>query len=276
MKNIAVVIFFSMLCLNAGAQFYYNDIIGTRQANQQYKNFKNQQVTRVNATSFEGNSQPLTDFLLEQAINFKNQQVITHSRSVSNGESFFISLFENERVVKTVDSNASAINTVLYDYDSQGRIKTVQSSNKDFDGILRTTELHNWMYNEKGMPEKMLKVKNNTDTTVVTFKYDDAGNTGEEVWKKNNRVTETYYYFYNAKQQLTDIVRFNAKARRMLPDYIFEYNDEGNISQMTQMQTAGANYYVWRYIYNTKGLKEKELVFNKQKDLLGKIEYAYQ
>jgi hypothetical protein len=28
-------------------------------------------------------------------------------------------------------------------------------------------------------------------------------------------------------------------------------------------------------VYNAKGLKEKEFAFNKKKELLGKIEYAY-
>ena len=122
----------------------------------------------------------------------------------------------------------------------------------------------------------MLKIKNGTDTTVITFKYDDAGNVGEETWMKNNRVIETYYYYYNAKKQLTDVVRFSRKAKAMLPDYMFEYDTKGHITQMTQTQKGSANYLVWKYQYNEDGMKEKEVVYNKQKEMLGRIEYKYQ
>jgi hypothetical protein len=45
---------------------------------------------------------------------------------------------------------------------------------------------------------------------------------------------------------------------------------------MTQTQSGSANYLIWRYSYNENGMKEKEVVFNKQKELLGRIEYRYQ
>jgi hypothetical protein len=122
----------------------------------------------------------------------------------------------------------------------------------------------------------MLRIKNNVDTTYVSFTHDEAGNIAEETWKRKNRTIETYYYYYNQKNQITDIVRYSKKAKRMLPDFILEYDEKGRVMQMTQNQSASANYLVWRYVYNTKGLKEKEMVYNKQKQFLGKIEYNYQ
>jgi hypothetical protein len=34
-------------------------------------------------------------------------------------------------------------------------------------------------------------------------------------------------------------------------------------------------YNIWRYIYDSKGLKTKEALFDKEQQLSGKIEYSY-
>ncbi len=261
--------------IHTNAQFYYTDIISNQLTNQQYNLIKEGKLKKIAATSYEGN-QVSTDFVLEQTVSNNFQQIITRSASAGNAESFFISHYGNNSVMRTTDSSANAINTVLYAYDLQGRLEKTSSVNKDFDGTFINSEDHLWRYNSKGIPEGMLKIKNNLDTTMVTFKYDETGNVAEEIWKKNNRVVENYYYYYNPKNLLTDIVRFSRKAKQMLPDYIFEYDTKGRISQMTQAQTNRANYLIWRYTYNTNGLKEKEVVFNKRKEYLGKIEYSYQ
>jgi hypothetical protein len=257
-------------------QYYYSDIIGTQQTNQQYKTLIAHQLKKISATSYEGNNQPTSDFLLDQVIDNNKQQVITRSKTPTNGESYFISTYLHNRLSKTVDSSNSAINTVQYQYEKDGKIKSISSINKDFDGTLRSNEVHTWFYNTVGQPEKMLRIKNNVDTTYVSFTHDEAGNIAEETWKRKNRTIETYYYYYNQKNQITDIVRYSKKAKRMLPDFILEYDEKGRVMQMTQNQSASANYLVWRYVYNTKGLKEKEMVYNKQKEFLGKIEYNYQ
>jgi YD repeat-containing protein len=265
-----------LIAFESTAQYYYSDIIGTQQTNKQYKTLIGQQLKKISAVSYEPNNQPSADFLLDQIIDNNKQQVITRSKSSTNGEAYFISTYQQNRLAKTVDSSASAINTVNYQYDGTGKIKSISSTNKDFDGTLISSEVHSWFYNDAGQPEKMFRIKNNSDTTSVTFNYDEAGNIAEEIWKKKNRTQETYYYYYNPKNQLTDIVRYNRKAKQMLPDFILEYDEKGRVVQMTQTQGASANYLVWRYAYNPQGLKTKEMVYNKKKEFLGKIEYAYQ
>jgi len=276
MKRLITIISLHLIAFPGISQYYYSDIVGTQQTNQQYRVLVTQQLKKISANSFEGNNQPTPDFLLDQIIDNTKQQVITRSKSSTNGESFFISTYQHNKLSKTVDSSNSAINTVQYHYEKNGKLKALSSVNKDFDGTLRSTEVHEWYYNANAQPEKMLRIKNNLDTTYVVFTHDESGNVAEETWRKNNRTLETYYYYFNPHNQLTDIVRYNKKAKRMLPDFILEYDDKGRIIQMTQTQSARANYLIWRYAYNTKGLKEKEMVYNKQKDFLGKIEYSYQ
>ncbi len=247
-----------------------------RTDSQQYKMLITHQLKKISAISYDGNNQASTDFLLDQIIDNNKQQVVTHSKSSTNAESFFISSYLRNKVAKTTDSSNSAINTVLYQYDNEGRIKLIISVNKDFDGTVINNEAHLWSYNLKGQPEGMLRIKNNADTTYVGFTYDEVGNVAEETWKRKSRVIETYYYYYNAKNLLTDIVRFSKKAKQMLPDFILEYDEKGKLVQMTQTQGGSANYLIWKYAYNPNGFKQKETVFNKQKQFLGKIEYTYQ
>ncbi len=276
MKKILLFAMVSCFAMQVESQYYYLDIIGTKQTNQQYNLIRTHQLKRINAVSFEGNNQPSKDFLLEQTVAKDGRQIITHSATVGSTQSFFISHYENNRLVKTVDSSNNARNTVVYNYDNAGRITSINSINKDFDGTFINSENHTWTYNEKDLPVSMLKVKNEKDTTLVLFILDDQENVAEERWKKNNRITETYYYYYNPKKQLTDVVRFSRKAKAMIPDYTLDYDNNGRITEMRQTQATSANYLIWKYVYNDKGMKEKEYVFNKQKELLGKIEYSYQ
>lgn len=274
MKNLVLATLIILAFTKADAQYYYTDIIGTKQTNQQYRLLRAFQYKRVNATSYVGD-QPSKDFLLEQTITDDGRKVITHSATIGNMESYFISNYQNNKVTKTVDSSNNAINTVIYEYDNTGKVISTSATSKDFDGTFTNEERHLWSYNDKGLPEKMIRIKNKNDTMLVTFTYDED-NVAEEKWTKNNRIIETYYYYYNPKKQLTDIVRFNRKAKAMLPDYVFEYDSKGRITQMIQTQSGSANYLVWKYTYNENGMKDKEVVFNKQKEMLGRVEYKYQ
>ncbi|TMI80963.1 MAG: hypothetical protein E6H10_12770 [Bacteroidetes bacterium] len=117
---------------------------------------------------------------------------------------------------------------------------------------------------------------NANDTTEVRFTLDGKGNVIEElpfVKKKNG---EKIFYYYDDKSRLTDIVRFNTKARRLLPDYMFEYSANNQVVQkITTLSTIGIGYLIWRYAFDDKGLKTKEATFNRDKVMTGKIEYSY-
>jgi hypothetical protein len=121
----------------------------------------------------------------------------------------------------------------------------------------------------------MLRIKDKSDTTVIHFIKDEAGNTAEEHWIKKNKNIETYYYYYNTNHRLTDIVRFNIKAKRLLPDFLFDYDAQERMSTFTQIPQGSSDYLTWQYIYLENGLKEKELCFNKQKQLVGTVTYTY-
>ena len=88
--------------------------------------------------------------------------------------------------------------------------------------------------------------------------------------------TGVIYYYYDDKNRLSDIVRYNLKCERLLPDIMFEYDDQNRVIQkITTTSNIALGYLIWRYIFDEKGLKTKEALFNKNKQITGKIEYTY-
>jgi uncharacterized protein RhaS with RHS repeats len=143
------------------------------------------------------------------------------------------------------------------------------------DNHLKETEQHLWQYDAQGRPSGMLKIKNGSDTTFVRFTTDEKGNIAEEHSSRKNIQLPTVYYYYDAAHHLTDIVRYNLKAQKLLPDYIFEYDENNRLISMLIVPEGTSDYMKWLYGYNDKGLKIKEACFSKQKQLLGRIEYQY-
>ena len=122
----------------------------------------------------------------------------------------------------------------------------------------------------------MLRIKNGRDTSFVHFKLDDKNNITEEQSTRNGIKSDPVYYYYDAQNRLTDIVRYSAKARRLLPEYMFEYSAANQVIQKITVPSNNSEYLIWRYQYDANGLKIKEAIYTKQKQLTGKIEYVYQ
>lgn len=121
----------------------------------------------------------------------------------------------------------------------------------------------------------MLRIKNKKDSSNVWFKLDEKGNVIEEEEEKRVSVEEPYHYYYDDDNRLTDIARYNAKANRLLPETIFFYDENNKIIQRYSIPPNSDDYLIWRFAYDAKGLKTKEVIFNKQKEQTGKVEYIY-
>lgn len=180
----------------------------------------------------------------------------------------------NGNIIKTVDSTGVVINTTTYNYDASGNLDLVIISSSDT--IINESEQHMWQW-ENGKPSKMLRIKNKKDTTYVDFKLDENGNITEETETRKRVTARPYYYYYNENNQLTDIVRYNDRARQLLPEYMFEYSSSNQVIQKITVPSNNSDYLIWRYQYNTQGLKTKEAVYSRhdKRNPMGKIEYQY-
>jgi hypothetical protein len=163
----------------------------------------------------------------------------------------------------------------FYEYDSKGHLIKVLniSTSVDDDFTSKITEEHLYLYDTKGHASKMLRIKNQLDTTTVLFTSDEKGNIIDE--KDLGKNGKHYYYYYDAKNRLTDVVKYNSLRDKLLPDLLFEYNSASQITQMiTTEEGISNNYYVWKKIYND-GLRIIEKCFTKENELLGYFEFEY-
>ncbi|HXO78063.1 MAG TPA: hypothetical protein VN824_22570, partial [Puia sp.] len=177
-----------------------------------------------------------------------------------------------QKISDTTDTYRS---TSDYRYDAEGRLQSILNTSIETDNHLRDVEQHIWSYDAAGKPSSMLKIKNGNDTTFVRFVLDEKGNVAEERAMRNKTDLPVIYYYYDTDNRLTDIVRYSLKAKRLLPDNIFEYGDDGRTSSMLVVPDGSNDYLKWIYDYNEKGLKARESCISRQKELLGKIEYQY-
>jgi hypothetical protein len=258
---------------NSYSQYYFNDIISNQQSHNQYNLLIKNKIKEIAARSFENNILS-DDFLVDQTISTDNSSITTKTISGSF-VSYLISFYQKNLLIKSFDSSDNSIKTTTYDYNTNNQLIASRNISKDFDGLNEMYEDHIWNYNEKGYPNLLIKVKNKVDSTFIEFKLDSLQRVVEEIWKKNNKRIEVYYYYYNHLNLLTDIVRFNKKANALLPDFLFEYDERGIMRQQIQIQNANGSYLTWKYAYSPNGLKTKEYCYNKKKELLARIEYTY-
>ena len=265
---------FTAISLNAAAQFYYKDIISNKQLMAEMGQYKEQKIHTISLKSFEDDGSPSEGFFCEKSINKKYTSVETLTKSYITPASSFTTAFDNNGLLlQTTDSSDIASSNAVYTYTDKAQIKTIafvnRSSDDDFKAEVR--EEHIYEYGDNGLPVKLTRIKNGSDSIVIVFSADESGNVAIE---KNTKTGDTYYYYYDNKKRLTDVVRLNPYNQQMLPDYMFEYNYGGQISQMTTTEEGGSYYYIWKYTYEN-GLRVREKCFSKEKRLMGTIEYEY-
>lgn len=258
----------------AKAQYYYKDIVVTGQINANYRAFRDNKVTRVDLLP-AGQGPAENTVTLQQTIYPSQRLVITYTKVPDATESWLKSYYNTSGLlIKTVDSSAEVVTSSVYEYDAAERPVSISSNAVPVNNPAET-EVHQWTYNSNGQPVQMVKIKNNSDTTFVSFTADEAGNAGEEKAVRKKGLLGIYYYYYDAQHRLTDVARFNQRANRILPDYMFEYGSAALPVQMIIVPEGSADYQTWKYLYNPQGLKEKDICYNKQKQLVASVEYRY-
>ncbi len=269
-----IICFITVSCCNG--QYYFNDILSIKSGNEQYLQLRKNKVRKIKAISFDADNSLTDGFFLEEDISLDGKKVVLHSILSGGRESVTNRYFEMGRLKRIQTFSNRIENRTDFSYSDNGLLQKLVLTTMDTVQKTGLTELHEWTFGEAKQPQSMLRIKNGSDTTLVSCKTDEDGLVIEEQWKKNGRTQETWYYYYNAKKQLTDIVRYNAKLKKLVPDFIYEYDANGRVSQMTQLSFGSGDYIIWKYVYNELGLKKTEAGFDKSKQLVGRIEYSYE
>jgi YD repeat-containing protein len=276
MKSLLPVILLAT-SLSSSAQYYYKDIIGTKESSDLIKSYIKNKVSRVSVTSYDADNTKSDNLFLQQEFSSNQKQLKTITGTgADNGNTSIVFTYADDQgnIIKTVDSTGVVINTTTYSYDASGNLNLVTISSSDTTS--NESEQHIWQW-ENGKPFTLFRIKNKTDTTYINFKLDENGNVSEETETHKHVSSKPYYYYYNGNNQLTDVVRYNDRAKQLLPEYMFEYSASNQVIQKITVPTNNSDYLIWRYQYNALGLKVKEVVYSKQdkKTPMGKIEYQY-
>ncbi len=262
------------------AQYYYNDIIATKETGSQMKAYIANKVSSVSGTGYDNTNTQDRNFSELHEVK-ENGRLLKSSTITHLAKTVTLSRFDDStRLTRISDSSSAVQNITTYEYDPSGRVRTITNSVNDPENNFNHTETHNWFYATDGRPGKMWRVLQTTgspaDSMEIRFTTDEDGNIAEERGFKKNIENYYIYYYYDDQNRLTDIVRYNKKLQKLIPDIMFEYDEKNRVIQkITTTSDRVVGYLIWRYIFNTNGLKTTEALFNNDKKLTGKIQYSY-
>jgi YD repeat-containing protein len=280
MKRITIL---SALLLLTGtkifAQYYYQDIYNTQQTIANMALLKENKVKAQSVQSLDANQEMDNDFTCLRLLGPGYRQMRSITRSGATGLSIMTTSFSTKgTLTKTTDSTNSSISTVQYQYNDQGQLQHINTISQAREGKFRVDESRAYQYDSLGHLARMIQKKGNnaTDSTIITFKTNDKGQVTEELESGKNTPGKRIYYNYDASGRLTDIFRYHPSRKKMLPDYIFEYNAQNKLSKMTTVNMETSSYTIWKYNYLSSGLPDKEECYGKGNELLGIIKYKYE
>ena len=256
------------------AQYYYKDLLGSEEVRNELLVLKKANIHEVKINSFEPGGEPTEHFFCEKKINKAFNTVKLESKSSQSGESNMISKFnENAELIETYDSSEIVVTENHFTYNNNHLLTNIVSISKSNDDDFKTEiyEEHIYHYDSASHPTELQIVKNKKDTLLILFSLDENNKVSIE---KDTKTAFKYYYYYDEKGRLTDIVHSNAYTQKPVADYIFEYNDFGGVTTMTAAANNAYNTMIWKYDYEN-GLKIKERAFSGDRKFLGKIEYSY-
>ncbi len=272
-------IFFCLLVLLTGgysatAQYYYTDIVNNKQVMAELAVLKEKKIKGIKVISLESTGEESEGFTCQKKINRDFTEVEIFTATDESYPNTFTSYFDKAGLLtKTIDSSEAGATTINYSYDGSQKLIAVVSSKHfatdDDAGIV--TEEHLYDYDAAGLLKNMTLIKNKLDTTLYAFEADENGNI---IIEKNAKTSEVYYYYYDAKNRMTEIVHRYNFQKNLFTETAFEYNNSGLVSKMVTSEKEGAYYFTWRYVYED-GLRSTERCYSKEGRIMGSVEYLY-
>lgn len=275
MKQVFYILILSFISVSADAQYFYKDIELTRQMHQKYQALKNAGIRSINLKSLEADGSTTEGFSGAQSIDGNYRHMTTTMSTPITPKSILENWFDSEgRLIKTVDSTDGSKSVSEYSYDNNGKLSQISNYTSSVGKVIEKEE-HHWKTDGSGKYTSMIRIRNDKDTSFYNFLSDENGNIIEETGRRGQNALPTVFYYYDDQNRLTDVVRYSKKASRLLPDFVMDYDDASRIKSLMIIPEGSDDYQRWIYQYNDKGLRTKEIVFNKRKQQLGSIEYNY-
>jgi hypothetical protein len=288
MKNISLAVALA-LSVALHAQYYYNDIVGTQEINSKMKTYLAAKVKTVTASGYDPQGKKATDFNEWQEIQSNGSLLKITTRNGQNIASLYYQFDDHARVISARDSSGDFQTVTTYTYDANNNLAKINTTTRDALHDFDQTKERQYQYKD-GKPSRMLLIQNSSDSLEYIFTLDENKNVKDEMLYhrggSQNSIYYTYddhkiYYFYDEQHRLTDVTRYSPKIDRLLPDFMFTYDDSNRIIQRitvlsnVKYDTKRPDYLQWRYGFDEKGLKTAEVLYSKTKELKGRINYSY-
>ena len=273
MRGLLLFLFLTQYSLVSG-QYYYTDLIGLQQTQKNYEIIRKNRIKIITGTgtAAEGNVN-----ILSRTDIPTDGKKITRTLSENNSTRELVNqYYELGRLKKTAIQKPGSETIIEYQYNTNGLLTTLVSTTKDSASGSSIAELHQWEYSSSGSPKKMIKKTSGMDSVTVEFQTDSSGLLLEETWIKKDKKIEKYYFYYTPDNRISDIVRFNTTAQKLLPDFVFEYNEKGQLVKMIQIGLNGRNITHWDYSYFPSGLRELEIAKDRNKNLIISTQYQFE
>lgn len=274
--KIHYLVFAMILCFNndAKAQYYFKDIVSSTEATKTFNAYKQNKISKVVVNMQDNYGDNGNDFRLEKKIDKKYGRTEMLTKTQQSPTSLMITTHDAQgKTLYTLDSSSISVVKTYFKYNDQQQITSIDTKifSADDDFITEIDELHDFEYDDKGVLQKMYRIQNKRDTTVILFANDSQGNISVE---KNTSTGTKFYYYYDENNRLTDIVQASLGRDGLHPDYIFAYNRLGELTQMITTGESNNEYVTWKYTYEN-GLRTSEKLFGKDRKLIGTMEYVY-
>src|SRR5688572_25941376 len=104
----------------AHSQYYYKDVIGTRETTEMMQVYMNNKVSRVLLTSYDADNTKSDNFFVEQEFISSTQTLKTSTKNGDADPTILLSWIDaSGRVIKTLDSTIAFKSTSVYQYNEK-------------------------------------------------------------------------------------------------------------------------------------------------------------
>jgi hypothetical protein len=265
-----------LLSLQNKGQYFYKDLVSHQENLDKFNRLKKARVSASTVTSYEPNGSPSEGFSLQQQCNAGYTQVKTVMQVPFSGRMAMTNYYTGEGLLyRTTDSGYQTFTQYEYAYDTARRLVSIVQQARAAGEKTVTAETHRWEYDHRGIPRRMIRSKGIGDSSMIKLETDEAGRVIEEYPLSNGSPGEKTYYYYDDAGRLTDIVRYNARAGKLVADMMFDYDDKGRLKQRASLEPGTLAYSTWIILYDEQGLVSEEKFYNTQKKLAGRMAYQY-
>ena len=240
------------------------------------KSLLQNKVKKIESIGKDAAGRPATDYNEWIDVFPEKNELVKTTRNGQNVGKEMLRFDASNKLINMETMEDGINSSTTYSYNEKQQLIKVATLSKDPINGLDIEDVLIWEYKDTDLPIGLLKISNKTDTLHYLFVIEN-NKVVEEQLLRGKQVRDRIYYYYNESNRISDIVRYNKYVKKLMPDIMLEYNESNQVIQKVTLLTLqrSADYLIWRFVYNEKGLKTKEALFNKNKELQGKIDYTY-